>query len=433
MENYCSIVKNKLNMLIHSMEKNVSEFVVNPKRDFVRKSELSFSKTMRFILGMGSQTLGKELMDFYGFDPKMVSVSAVVQRRSKILPSAFQYLFHTFNESFSQTCFFHGYRLYAVDGSDIHIPTIPDDKETFYRANDDAKGYNLMHLNALYDLMNRRYIDAVLQDSRNENEHYALISMAKNVKCDSIIVADRGYEAYNNIAHLENNGLKYVIRIRTTSGIAQKFNIPADKETDFTADILLTRRQTNEIKASPEIYRFLASNSTFDFLPEGSKDTYPIKFRMIRIKISEGHYKTLITNLWDDEFSAEDIKHIYKLRWGIETSFRELKYYVGLIAFHSKKKDCIIQEIFARLIMYNFSMLITENILIDDDKHNKYHSKVNYAVAIHICIAFFRCNNISPSHLRKLIARNKCPVRHNRNAVRKTCYHSAIPFNYRLS
>ena len=290
-----------------------------------------------------------------------------------------------------------------------------------------------MHLNALYDLMNRRYIDAVLQDSRNENEHSALISMAKNVKCDSIIVADRGYEAYNNIAHLENNGLKYVIRIRTTSGIAQKFNIPADKETDFTADILLTRRQTNEIKASPEIYRFLASNSTFDFLPKGSKDTYPIKFRMIRIKISEGQYETIITNLWDDEFSAEDIKHIYKLRWGIETSFRELKYHVGLIAFHSKKKDCIIQEIFARLIMYNFSMLITENILIDDDKHNKYHSKVNYAVAIHICIAFFRCNNVSPSHLEKLIARNKCPVRPDRNAVRKTRYHSAIAFNYRLS
>ena len=69
-------------MLIRSMEKNVSNFVVDPKRDFVRKSELSFSKTMRFILGMGSQTLGKELMEFYDFDPKMVSVSAIVQRRS---------------------------------------------------------------------------------------------------------------------------------------------------------------------------------------------------------------------------------------------------------------------------------------------------------------------------------------------------------------
>ena len=71
------------------MEKNVSDFVANPKKDFTRKSELSFSKTMRFILGMGSRTLGKELLDFYEFDSKMVSVSAIVQRRSKILPSAF--------------------------------------------------------------------------------------------------------------------------------------------------------------------------------------------------------------------------------------------------------------------------------------------------------------------------------------------------------
>ena len=433
MQNYCNIVKNKLNMLIRSMEKNVSDFVVDPKRDFVRKSELSFSKTMRFILGMGSQTLGKELMDFYDFDPKMVSVSAVVQRRSKILPTAFQYLFHKFNETFSQTSFFHGYRLYAVDGSDIHIPTAPDDKDTFYRANIDVKGYNLMHLNALYDIMNQRYMNAVLQDSRNENEHSALISMLGNIGHDSIIVADRGYESYNTIAHLENNKLKYVIRIKTSGGIAQKFNIPHDKETDFSANILLTRRHTNEVKANPKLYRYLPASSTFDFIPKGSKDTYPLKFRIIRLKISENNYETIVTNLYDDEFSAEDIKMIYKMRWGIETSFRELKYHVGLIAFHSKKKDCVIQEIFASLIMYNFSMLITENILIDDDKHNKYRSKVNYAVAIHICITFYRCNNVSPSHLRKLIARNKCPVRHNRYAVRKTRYHSAIPFNYRLS
>jgi len=157
------------------MKKDISSFVVDPKRDFIRKSELSFSKTMKFILGMGSQTLGKELMDFYGFDPKMVSVSAIVQRRAKILPSAFQYLFHEFGKSFSQTNFFHGYRLYAVDGSDIHIPTIPDDKRTFYCANDNVKGYNLIHLNALYDLLNRRFIDAVLQDRRDENENGALI------------------------------------------------------------------------------------------------------------------------------------------------------------------------------------------------------------------------------------------------------------------
>ena len=433
MQNYCNIVKNRLNMLIGNMEKNVSDFVVDPKRDFVRKSELSFSKTMKFILGMGSRSLGSELMEFYGLDQKSVSVSAVVQRRAKILPAVFQYLFHKLNDAFSQTDFFHGYRLLAVDGSDIHIPTIPDDHSTHYNANVNSKGYNLMHLNAMYDLLNRRYTDAVLQDSRCENEHAALISMAKNVKCESIIVADRGYESYNTIAHLENYGLKYVIRIKTTAGIAQKFNIPVNKEIDFTADILLTRRQTNEVKSNPEIYRYLAPFSTFDFLPKGSKDAYSLKFRIIRIKISENNYETLVTNLRDDEFSADDIKNIYKIRWGIETLFRELKYHVGLIAFHSKKKDCVIQEIFASLIMYNFSMLITENIVIDEDKHNDYHYKINYAVAIHACIKFFRSSHADPSLLEDLIARNKCPVRPDRIAVRKTRCHSAIGFNYRLS
>ena len=213
----------------------------------------------------------------------------------------------------------------------------------------------------------------------------------------------------------------------------EKFNLPIDKEVDFTADILLTRRQTNEVKSNPTLYRSIASTATFDFLPKGSKDTYPLKFRIIRIKISENNYETLVTNLFDDEFSNEDIKKLYKIRWGIETSFRELKYHVGLIAFHSKKKDCVIQEIFASLIMYNFSMLITDDILIDDDKHNKYRSKINYATAIHICIAFFRCNRISPYNLEKLIARNKCPVRPDRIATRKSCYHSAVSFNYRLS
>jgi len=196
---------------------------------------------------------------------------------------------------------------------------------------------------------------------------------------------------------------------------------------------LLTRRQTNEVKSNPDKYRFLNSQVVFDFLPNGSKDTYPLKFRIIRIKISENNYETLVTNLWDDEFSAEDIKMIPKMRWGIETSFRELKYHVGLIAFHSKKKDCVIQEIFASLIMYNFSMLITKNIIIDEDKHNDYRYKINYAFAIHICIKFFRSSHTNPSLLEDLIARNKCPVRPERIAVRKTRCHSAIGFNYRLS
>ena len=77
-------------------------------------------------------------------------------------------------------------------------------------------------------------------------------------------------------------------------------------------------------------------------------------------------------------------------------------------------------------------MLITENILIDD-KHNKYRYSINYAIAVFVCINFFCSDHVSTSHLEKLIARNKYPVRPDHNADRNTHYHSAIGFNYRLS
>ena len=39
------------------------------------------------------------------------------------------------------------------------------------------------------------------------------------------------------------------------------------------------------------------------------------------------------------------------MRWGIETSFRELKYAIGLCCLF-KKGEYIMQEIYARLILY---------------------------------------------------------------------------------
>ena len=57
----------------------------------------------------------------------------------------------------------------------------------------------------------------------------------------------------------------------------------------------------------------------------------------------------LITNLNRFEFPIEKMKELYHLRWDIETSFRELKYALGGISFHSKKDDFIQMEILAHV------------------------------------------------------------------------------------
>ena len=77
-------------------------------------------------------------------------------------------------------------------------------------------------------------------------------------------------------------------------------------------------------------YKFMPTIQAFDYLPLKSKDTYAMSFRIARFAIADDSYEMLVTNLNRSEFSINDLKEIYHLRWGIETSFRELKYSIGL-------------------------------------------------------------------------------------------------------
>lgn len=431
--NFSMKVKNKLFSIISDMNSVSWLFTKNPERDFTRKSQLSFETMLKMMISMEGQSLRKEMYNFTGFKVDTPSVSAFVQQRAKIDVFAFEYLFHKFSDSFKNQKTIKGYELLAVDGSDIHIPTNPMESNSYFQTSDTAKGYNLLHLNALYNLLDKRYVDAIVQPRRELNEHRALCYMVDRAthRDKVIIIADRGYEGYNTIAHIENKGWNYVIRVKKTRGIVAQLSLPQADEFDVDVDLELTRRQTNEIKNNPNKYRTIMSNMTFDYLPIRSKDTYHMHFRIVKIRLSKGDTETIVTNLDRKQFSSNAIKQLYKMRWGIETSFRELKYSIGLVNFHSKKKDFILQEIYARLIMYNLSMIIAMNVCIQQDSH-VYVYQINYTHAIYICKHFIR-NKESPSNIEALIAKNILPVRPYREYIRKIKTQSAVSFIYRVA
>ena len=147
--------------------------------------------------------------------------------------------------------------------------------------------------------------------------------------------------------------------------------------------------------------------------------------------MSDSTVETVITNLDSSLFPPSELKKLYALRWGIETSFRSLKYTVGLLHFHAKKVEHIHQEIFARLIMYNFSELITSHIVIQT-RSDKYAYKANFSAAVHICRQFF-LGNVSPPIAETLIARTISPIRPGRSSPRKLSPRSAVSFIYRLA
>ena len=149
--------------------------------------------------------------------------------------------------------------------------------------------------------------------------------------------------------------------------------------------------------------------------------------------ISENNYECIITNLPSEEFNVETIKKLYEMRWGIETSFRELKYAVGLTSFHSKKREYITQEIWARLILYNFCEIITANTVIN--KCTKKHIyQVNYTFAIHVCRYFIsKMAENSPPDVEALISKEILPVRFGRHNPRKVVPKKAVSFLYRVA
>ena len=432
------LIKQNLKNCISDMQECPSLFVKNPGKDYSRNRKISFYQTIDFLLSMNGNTIRKEWLDYGNYKTDGASVSAFLQQRDKILPEALEFLFHTFTETFCDMKTFRGYRLLACDGSDLAIAYNPKDSKTYRRHNTiekNEKGYNQLHLNALYDLQNHIYLDAIVQPGRHPNEAQALIDMIKRsqLREQILLIADRGYESYNILAHLQEKGWKYLIRVKDlgSKGIITNLALPNTSEFDCDFSLILTKKQTKEIKAQPEKYRYLTNKSVCDFLDPDKNPFYTLNFRVLRFPIGANSNECIITNLDKTDFSADDIKKLYNKRWGIERSFRELKHTIGLTNFHAKKVEYILQEIFARLIIYNFCERITAFVVVQQ-KQRKYTYQINFTIAVLICRQFYR-GRIPPLDAEALIQKNVLPVREGRRAPRKVRPNSAVSFLYRIA
>lgn len=438
MNKFAKNVKRKLDRSIDDLSKIVYLFSENPEKNFTRKRGLPIRKVIELIISMGAGTQTKELLEYFRYNVNTPTSSAFIQQRNKLLPEAFCFLLKEFTNAFTHHHKFKGYRLLAVDGSKVSIFRNSLDFDTHVNSNPNSNGFNLLHINALYDLCNKVYLDASIQAYRLMNETRGLIDLIKrsSVKGKVILLADRGYESYNIITHINKKNWNYLIRVKapnSSTGILAKTGLPINDEFDQVISVFMTRRQTNEIKNQAKKYRFLSSTSVFDFLPEKSKDTYPVSFRVVCIKISDDNYQYLITNLAQTAFSKAELSELYRKRWGIETSFRELKHTIGMTHFHSKKVALIMQEIYAKMILYNFCEMITLNVIISQ-RSEKYTFQVNFTNAIHTCIRFLRyCNDKHPPNVEALIAKYILPIRDHRNFLRECKTQATVSFLYRLA
>ena len=260
------------------------------------------------------------------------------------------------------------------------------------------------------------------------DERQAFIDMLENMQIDepTLFIADRGYPSWNMYAHFKyKQNADYLIRVRNGENSLVR-DLPLE-EFDIDRSIIMSTNQyfykkpgyivVQKLKGTQK-NRVYKSNRITKPVHWDFADEELLNFRIVRFKITDDTYETIFTSLPRDKFSVADIKKLYGMRWGIETSFRELKYVIGLTAMHSKKDSFIKQEIYAKLIMYNFCERIIAQAVIEQDDNNKLQYQVNYTMAMKICLDFYRML-VESDHVYKLIAIYVEALRSGRTDKRK--------------
>ena len=173
--------------------------------------------------------------------------------------------------------------------------------------------------------------------------------------CDEkdIIIFDRGYPSRDMIAAITGMGCKYLMRLPDSSFKGVKENPSND-------------------------FRITVSTKT---------DTYSV--RVVRVILKSGEVETLITNLSEDEFSADDFLDLYFLRWGIETTYDTLKNKLLIEKFAGRSHVAVLQEYYAMMFVLNCiaAMSATVNRKLVSSKAD---CKYRYRANVNLMIGYFK-------------------------------------------
>lgn len=420
------------------------ECAARPGADFTRERKLPLSRLLLLLVTMGTGSVRHELMEHFRYDPgSLPTSSAFCQQRAKLLPSALRRLLRAFASRLGLREYRDGWALVAVDGSSFCFGPDRSDPATFHENREGARGHNDVHAVALYDMVGGAYVDAVVQNGREKDEFRAMCELVDDwpgwarEALRAIFVGDRGFASYNVFAHVAEAGLHFAIRAKDLNVrrmLKPGGDVALPDEMDVTVRLVLSRTTARTKVAHPERiadYRRI-DTAAFDFLTEESPE-YEVELRIVRFPVGDG-FENVVTNLPAQGFGAEEVKAIYGMRWGIETSFRRLKLNIGAVELHSRKAAWVMQEVLARLVLYDFCAAVAAYVSRLPDvagKRGREHAhKVNFADCCRVCCAFLRGRARGPD-VEELVAGSTSPVRPGRKFHRRHRLRSPSGYAYR--
>lgn len=149
---------------IKDLEADPCKFARSPGKDFTRKRKLDLQNFLLMLLSMEGDSIQEELYRYFGRSIDAPSKAAFYNQRRKIHNDALRNLLFTFNSKLQTKLFHEQYQFIACDGSALDVFRNPLDKDSFFEPNGKSKkGFNQIHLNAFYSILDGRFVDLLMQ------------------------------------------------------------------------------------------------------------------------------------------------------------------------------------------------------------------------------------------------------------------------------
>ena len=349
------------------------------EKDFSRNRKLTPKSLILYTLNNRGKTTKMELYDFIQeYNIEEVSTPALLKQREKLNENIFkelnkESLIRFYGEFPQEVKTYKGYVLGAIDGSDCEVPNTKETRERYKSVNSkNEERVARIKLSNCYDVVNGYVLDTEVA----EYKHWEMDLAIKNIKNTSYIteyfpmiyVMDRGYFSLATMYHFINEKINFIIRLNKSYLKPEQMSMKSDDE------IVEIKYQYDRIRnykdKDEEFYNYYEDGNT-------------ISLRFVNVELPTGEIETIITNIGKDKLSSKDISKIYQLRWGIETSYHELKESMQVTNISSSKDTIIKQEIYSQMTVYNIVRSIANALYTQINQEEfKHPMKVNFNMAV---------------------------------------------------
>lgn len=264
-----------------------------------------------------------------------VTDGALSHARERLTAAPLRRLFADLALDVEPPATFHGRQVWLIDGARLTLPDTPANVRAFGRPpGSHRSGYPQLHLVTLHALHSRQ-IGAATWLRVPPSEREALPDLLAHVGPGDLVVLDRGFYAAWVLEAILARGADFVIRVPESV----RFEDASPRGLgDFESCVHVPARK----RRSPH-----------------AQHAATARVRVIVCTVN-GKRLRLVTNLFDQDVTPEEIVTLYHERWDVETAFHELKVRLttvcqGAPPTHLRGRGPLMveQELWAMLALYN--------------------------------------------------------------------------------